>query len=132
MINFKFNIIHQKLHSMKTQRSSVLIFFLNMILIVCVAFRPGQETFEKIRVQEFELVDKNGKERASIKVESTGEIVFRMRDRTGTIRIKVGADEGGSGFVFLDGLTNTGIHGVIKNEGSTIAITGKDGKVREY
>ena len=39
------------------------------------------------------MVDGNGKKRASIKVEPDGEIVFRMMDKTGTIRMKIGAGE---------------------------------------
>jgi hypothetical protein len=77
-------------------------------------------------------VDTNGKKRASIKIEPDGEIVFRMMDRSGTIRVKIGAGEDGSGLVLLDDQTNPGIHALAKKSSSSLTITGADGKKREY
>lgn len=105
---------------------------LNVALILFIAARPSQETFDKISVREFELIDNNGKERASIKIESTGEIVFRLRDPKGTIRVKVGAGEDGSGFVFLDDATEAAIHGTAGKDGPKFTLTDKAGKKREY
>jgi hypothetical protein len=51
-------------------------------------------------------------------VESSGEVVFRLRDANGTIRVKVGASEEGSGLVLLDEATEPGIH-MLANRGGT-------------
>jgi hypothetical protein len=50
-------------------------------------------------VKEFELADANAKPRVSIKPD--GEAVFRMMDKTGTIRVKIASDDDGSGLVLL-------------------------------
>lgn len=55
-----------------------------------------------------------------------------MRDDGGTIRIKMGADETGSGFVFLDDQTNPAIHGLAKKDGGRITVTDKTGKKHQY
>jgi hypothetical protein len=102
-----------------------------LILVVLMASKPQQQTFDKISVREFELVDKNGKERASILVEENGEVVFRLKDKSGTIRLKMGADEDGSGLVLLDNNTEPGIHALAKKSGSMISVLGKDGKKRK-
>lgn len=114
---------------MKTQS---LVLIAGLILFVFIASKPPQQTFDKISVHEFELVDKNGVQRASIKVEEDGEVVMRLRDRTGTIRLKMGANEDGSGLVMLDSNTDPGIHALAKNSGSSLTITGKDKKKKEY
>jgi len=117
---------------MKTQILSLAV-LAAVVLIVLIASKPSQQTFDKISVREFELLDKNGRQRVSIKIEDEGDVVvFRMKDSTGTIRVKIGADEAGSGLVLLDGDTNPGVHVLAKKTGSSIAVMGKDGKKREY
>ena len=65
-----------------------------------------QNTFDKINVHEFELVDKNNKRRASIKVEKGGEVVFRLFDSKETIRVKLGAEDDGFELVLLNDKTD--------------------------
>ena len=91
---------------MKQQLSQMLVFIVCAVSIVLLASGPSQDTFDKISVREFELVDEKGKKRVSIKVEDNGEVVFRLRDQNGTIRVKLGADEKGSGLLLLDSETN--------------------------
>lgn len=117
---------------MKPQSTSTITFLFGLIVILFVASRPYQNTFDKIIVREFEMVDQNGKKRASIKVEPEGEIVFRLMDDTGTIRVKMSAGEDGSGFLLLDHNTNPGIHALVKKKGTSFAVIGQDGKKREY
>lgn len=117
---------------MKTQRFSVFMILLNLALLLFMAAKPHQETFEKISVREFELLDKNGQQRTSIRVEPNGEVVFRMSDATGTIRVKMGAGEDGSGLVLLNDDTNPGLHALAKKNGTSLILTDKDGKKREY
>lgn len=104
---------------------------LGMILLI-VAFRPTSTSFDKITVHEFELTDQSGIKRASIKVEPEGEVVFRLHGQKGTIRVKLGATEDGSGFVLLDDKTNPDVHILAKKDRVGLTITGKDGKKREY
>lgn len=117
---------------MKPDVSSAPTFLLGLILLLFVASSPYQNSFDKITVKEFELVDQNGKRRASIKVEPEGEIVFRLMDETGTIRVKMSGSKQGSGLVLLDKNTNPGIHGLAKENGASLVVTGHDGKKREY
>jgi len=117
---------------MKSNRFISALAILNLIVLLFIAASPQRDKFDKITVREFELVDASGKERASIKVEEGGELVFRMRDAQGTIRIKMGAGENGSGLVLLDGDTNPGVHVLAKKSGSTITLLGPDGRKKEF
>jgi len=116
---------------MKAQSQS-LVLLAGLILLVFIASKPSQQTFDKISVREFELLDKNGVQRASIKTEDDGEVVLRLKDRTGTIRLKLGANENGSGLLLLDSNTEPGIHALSKENGSTLTIIGKDKKKKEF
>lgn len=116
---------------MKNQRLPILISAFNMLLILFIAAKPNQENFEKISVQEFELVDKTGIKRVSIKTESEGAVIFRLIDKTGTIRVKLGAEENGSGLVLLNNPTEVGLHALAKKDGTKLVLTDKDGKKRE-
>lgn len=117
---------------MNTSKLLLIALTLNAVLLVSIAASPSQDTFDRIRVREFQLIDNQSRERASIKVEYSGEVVFRLRDAAGTIRVKIGGDETGSGFVFLDDQTNPAIHGLATKEGGKITVTDKAGKKREY
>ena len=64
---------------------------------------------ETLRARAIELVDEHGQVRAQLNVESNGETVFRLRDSTGEIRVKIGAGADGSGLLLLDGSTEPGI-----------------------
>jgi hypothetical protein len=90
-----------------------------------------------VRGRAFELVDEQGQVRSSLKVESDGEVVFRLFDRKGTIRVKIGANEGGSGLLLADETTEPGIHMVARRAGTPerpntmrTALTGVEGKQR--
>ena len=116
-------------------KTSKFYFFLtagNLLVWLFIAARPYKESFEKISTNEFELVDKNGQQRVSIRVEPEGEVVFRMRDKSGTIRVKLGASESGSGLVLLDQQTNPAIHALAKENGASLTVTDKSGKKKEY
>jgi hypothetical protein len=117
---------------MKFQKLLLLALGANLVLMGFIAASPSQDTFDRIRVHEFQLVDDRNQERASIKIEDSGEVVFRMRDGSGTIRVKIGGDADGSGFVFLDDRTNPVIHGLARKDGGKITVTDNTGKAREY
>jgi len=99
-------------------------------LFSLVAYRPYQTNFGKITVEEFEMVDSQGIRRASIKIEEGGEIVFRMMDQQGTIRVKMGGDKEGSGLVLMDNETEPAVHILAKKDKKAIAIT-VNGKRRD-
>jgi len=126
------NFVELNANVMKTQRIAIALTLINLIVILFIAASPQKENFEKITVKEFEMIDQNGKQRALIKVEPDGEIVFRLRDSQGNVRVKLGAGKGGSGLVLLDDQTNPGVHALAKKDKAFITVTGKDGKKREY
>lgn len=107
-----------------------LHFLFVVALVILVAHRPEETRFDKISVREFEMVDAQGVRRASIKVEEGGEVVFRMMDQQGTIRVKLGADSSGSGLVLLDNETEPTVHVLAKKDKPAITIRAK-GKSRE-
>jgi hypothetical protein len=116
---------------MKQQSFSMLI-LLSCFAMILMASRSQKDTFDKISVREFELIDGQGKQRVSIKVEPEGEVVFRLRDKDEIIRVKMGASEDGSGIVLLDDNTNVGIHALAKKQGTSFTVLDKDGKKRTY
>lgn len=116
---------------MKTQLNTTLMLGIIIILMLFIASRPSQETFDKITVREFELVDENGTKRVTIQAYKDGEVVFRLRDAKGNIRVKLGAAEDGSGFVLLDG-NDSGIQALAKKNGISISQFDKEGKKRVY
>jgi hypothetical protein len=116
---------------MKNNLASVLL-ALNIVVLLFMAASPQRDNFEKITVKEFELVDAAGKQRVSIKIEEGEEVVFRIRDKKGEIRLKMGAGENGSGIVLLDENTNPGVHMLAKKTGSSLTLTGAGGKKKEF
>jgi hypothetical protein len=114
---------------MKNQ--ALLVLLVVLMITVLSASKSSDQTFDKITVREFELVDSKGKPRVSIRTEDDGSVVFRLKDAEGTIRVKLAADEEGSGLVLLDGETNVGIHALVKKDGGSVKVVGKDGKERK-
>lgn len=116
---------------MKNQRLPMLIGLFNLVILLFFAAKPSSENFDKIRVKEFELIDNGGNVRAAIKVESDGEVVFRLRDKTGAVKVKLAASEEGSGLVLLNNSTELGIQALAKKDGTKLVLVDKDGKKRE-
>jgi hypothetical protein len=69
----------------------------------------GQEAPAVLRARAIELVDDRGRVRAQLNVERDGA-VFRLRDRKGTIRTKLGAGVDGSGLLLANEKTEVGVH----------------------
>jgi hypothetical protein len=110
----------------------LIVFLLAGMMVMFSANHINPQKFDKITVKEFEMVDKNGQQRASIKVEDDGEVVLRLRDAKGTIRVKLGANEDGSGLILLDDSTNPGLHALAKSGGTSLTLMDKAGTKREY
>src|ERR687898_2110065 len=75
-----------------------------------------------LRAQAIELVDARGRVRAQLKVEPGGQVVFRLRDQTGQIRVKLGADEAGSGLVLMNETSEPGVHVLATRAGTSLAL----------
>ena len=60
--------------------------------------------------------------RAQLDVEAEGEVVFRLRDSNGTIRVKLGASESGSGLVLADEATEPGVHILATRSGTSLTL----------
>lgn len=116
---------------MKTQSHTTIMLGVIIILLLFIASKPSQDTFDKITVKEFELVDQNGTKRVTIQTYPKGEVVFRLRDQSGDIRVKLEAAKDGSGFVLLDD-NDSGIQALAKKNGVSISQFDKEGKKRVY
>jgi hypothetical protein len=62
-----------------------------------------------LRAESIELVDDSGQVRAQLNVSPGGEVVFRLRDAKGTIRVKLAASEAGSGLLLANERTEPGV-----------------------
>jgi hypothetical protein len=80
-----------------------------------------------VRARAFELVDANGAVRGQLNVEPGGQAVFRLRDETGQIRVKLGADGRGSGLVLMNGTSEPGVQ-VLAQESASVKLVNPDGK----
>ena len=70
-------------------------------------------------------------------MEPSGETVLRLLDENGTIRVKLGAGENGSGLLLLDEETEPGVHLIARRAGTTatptttsLTLRGADGRQR--
>jgi hypothetical protein len=84
-----------------------------------------------------ELHDERDQVRARLSVEPEGEVVLRLIDRTGTIRVKLGAGEDGSGLLLLDEATEPGVQLIARRTGTaerpvttSLTLRGADGQQR--
>ncbi len=63
-------------------------------------------------------------------MESNGEVVFRLRDAQGTVRVKMGASEEGSGLLLINHLTEPGVHILADQNGTSLTLTEQGGAKR--
>ncbi|MEX2273587.1 MAG: hypothetical protein WD690_19130 [Vicinamibacterales bacterium] len=131
---------------MKLQRAALALTVVNLVLLVLIlagrlptaaAAAPSQDVVPVVRTHRLELVDERGQIRSRLNVEPEGEVVFRLVDRTGTIRVKLGADQRGSGLLLLDEATEPGVHIIARRTGTTerqtttsVTLRGADGQQR--
>jgi hypothetical protein len=119
---------------MKTKGVIIGMGAVNAVVLLCMAAQPSpkasSDIVPKIRTQAIELVDEHGQSRATLSVETNGAAVFRMRDAKGTIRVKIDANEKGSGLLLLDDSTNPGFHVLAREEGTIMTLINKGGRKR--
>jgi len=119
---------------MRTHRLVITVTAINLGLLLFllpqVKLTAAPTAASVVRAQAIELVDERGQIRAQLNVESNGEVVFRLRDAKGTIRVKLGASEDGSGLLLLNESTEPGVHILAKRTGTSLTLTGKGGRQR--
>ncbi len=108
---------------MKPQRLVIMLTLFNFTLLLLFVAQAGFTTPQTaataaIKTSLLELVDDRGLVRAQLKVEPDGEVVFRLRDAKGTIRVKLGAGDTGSGLLLLDEATEPAIQMIARRTGS--------------
>jgi hypothetical protein len=120
---------------MKIQPIAIALTAVNLGLLLgtfAPARATGTATGEPVlRGRGLELVDEQGRSRASIRVEAGGEVVFRLTDQKGTIRVKLGADQDGSGLLLANDATEPGVQLLAKSTGSSVKLRNKDGRERQ-
>jgi len=111
---------------MKIQRLAVTFISIGLLLLLGMLLheRPAhaQEVPGVLRAQAIELVDSGGLVRAQLNVSPDGEVVFRLRDANGTIRVKLGASESGSGLVLVNERTELGVHILAERTGTSLTL----------
>ena len=139
---------------MKLQRVAIMLCAVNLLLLALLLGRglrstppvgtgmpqavppAAQEVLPILRGSALEIVDERGQVRSRLNVEPNGEVVLRLLDRDGTIRVKLGADEGGSGLLLLDEVTEPGVHMIARRSSTsarptTTSLTLRTGDGRE-
>lgn len=115
-----------------TSRMAARVTVLNLILLTTFlaarAAAAAESVPDVLRARAWELVDAHGRMRASMKLSPDGTVVLRLTDPNGTIRVKLAADERGSGLVLLNGATDVGAHITADGEGSTVVLANPDGR----
>lgn len=124
---------------MKERLTQVLLAMV-CVLLAAQLFRGPQRQFARadeagevpavLRARMIELVGQQGEVRSRLKVEPGGEVVFRLMDQAGTIRVKLGAGKDGSGLLLANDATEPGIHLLAKDAGSSLKLRNKDGQER--
>jgi hypothetical protein len=122
-------------------RLAVGLTVINLVLLVVLVGQERATSAQSdggvLRGRGLELVDASGRVRAQFNVEPDGEAVFRMRDASGTIRVKLGAGDNGSGLLLIDETTEPGVHIIARRSAApahstttSITLRGADGKRR--
>jgi hypothetical protein len=97
---------------MRQHRLAIGLITLNLLVLALVAAQaaPDGAADGVLRGRALELVDERGLVRAKLDVEESGEVVFRLIDQNGTIRVKFGDAEHGSSLLLIDEATEPAVH----------------------
>lgn len=109
---------------MKSKRTIAALVVINLAVLIFVFAEKGSalEYGSILRGRGLELVDTGGQTRVRISMEARGEVVLRLFDEGGKIRVKLGASKDGSGLVLLNDSTEVGVHLLAKNTGSSLKL----------
>ena len=128
---------HRKPHKLTIALTCINLAVAAIVLSHSVWDKPikadSQQSPKVIRAEVIELVNDKGQVRSRLNVEPGGEVVFRLFDKNGTIRVKLGASEDGSGLLLLDEATEPSVHMIARRSGTaakptTTSITLKAGE----
>ena len=131
---------------MKTQRFAIALTVINLVILTLTLAHSRSATAEGVapvlRGRSLEIVDDNGKVRASIKIHPADKtfkmpdgkigypetVMFRLIDPNGRPEVKLGASEQGGGLGLI-GETDT-THLILQAEGAatSLKLTNKDGR----
>ena len=127
---------------MKLQRFLVALTALNLVLLVLLLAQGhpalGEGDSDTLRGRALEIIDEQGQVRARINIEpattlpdgnaSPEAVVFRLADPLGRIRVKLGADQDGSGLLLANDSQLPGVHILAGGKGSSLKLANKDGR----
>ena len=134
---------------MKANRAALVLSAANLALLVLLLTgplprgRPVRASIAQapaagtLRGHALEILDQGGRVRARIDVDEGGEVVLRLVDPNGTIRVKLGAGENGSGLLLLDETTEPGVQMIARRRGTeatpattSVTLRGAEGRER--
>jgi hypothetical protein len=111
---------------MRIERLAVVLATTCLLALLAVLFldRPaGADRVRSVlRARAIELVDGRGEVRAQIDVERNREVVFRLRDQQGRVRVKLGASRAGSGLLLVDEATEPGVQALAGAKGTSLTL----------
>ena len=127
---------------MRTQRLAIVLTVINLVTLTFTLAHSRRAAADGIapvlRGRALEIVDERGQVRARINIEpavtSPGgqrhpeAAVFRLTDPGGRIRVKLGADQEGSGLLLADDSQQPGVHILAKGTGSSLKLMNKGGR----
>ena len=127
---------------MRRQRLAVVLTAINLVTMTFILARSRPATADGVapvlRGRALEIVDGRGQVRARINVEPAvttpdgkrhpEAAVFRLMDPQGRIRVKLGADQDGSGLLLTDDSTQPGVHLLARGAGSFLKLINKGGR----
>lgn len=111
---------------MRLERLAVVLSAICLVSLLGVLFldRPAgaKRVPSVLRARAIELVDGRGRVRAQINVERNREVVFRLRDQDGRIRVKLGASRTGSGLLLLNEATEPGVQALAGAKATSLSL----------
>ena len=129
---------------MKLQRFLVALTAANLVLLVLLLAQGhpalGGDS-DILRGRALEIIDEQGQVRARINIEpattmpdgkASPEAVFRLADPLGRIRVKLGADQDGSGLLLANDSQLPGVHILANKKGSSLKLAHKDGRAKSF
>lgn len=87
--------------------------------------RQAEQTPAVIRAQAIELVDRQGQVRAQLHLGEDGGGNLRLRDATGTVRVKLGASADGAGLILFDKEVEPAIWASTNKSGTSLKLAEK-------
>jgi hypothetical protein len=117
---------------MNSTRLALGVTTVNLALLLAAFTHRSQSSTELqvLRGSALELVDQRGRIRGRLNVEPQGQVVLRLFDEGGTIRVKLGAGTDGSGLLLANDATAPGIHLLATAKESSVRVVSRDGRER--